>query len=307
MKVLVLGIAGPLGRLVATGLQEDGHTVAGIDRRGSAKLPEGIAVYTADIRKRPAEEIFRRFSPDVVVHMATVSHFAARTEERHRINVGGTRAVFDHCDRWGVQHAVFVGRHTYYGADADSPLYHSEDEPPMGLASYPELADLVAADLYAGSALWRLPKLDTTVLRLCYTLGKTGSGTLATYLRGRRVPTVLGFDPLFQFMHELDAAAAIRTAVQSRPRGVFNVAGPAPLPLSVIVREAGRTQVPLPEPLYAALLGRLGLPRLPRGAIEHIKHAIVVDAAHFSRVTGFRHRFDERTTLREFRDAFPLA
>src|SRR5437588_10975248 len=126
---------------------------------------------------------------------------------------------------------VFVGRHTYYGAGPDAPLYHTEDEPPQELGAYPELADLVAADLFAATQIWRTPQLNTTVLRLCYTLGASGGGTLAGFLRGRRVPMVLGFDPLFQFLHEEDAAEAIVAAVQKRPRGIYNVAGPQPLPL----------------------------------------------------------------------------
>ena len=68
-------------------------------------------------------------------------------EERHRINLGGTRVVFEHCRTYGVKHALFVGRHTFYGAAPDSPLYHTEDEPPKELATFPELADLVAACL----------------------------------------------------------------------------------------------------------------------------------------------------------------
>src|SRR5260370_5559752 len=101
----------------------------------------------------------------------------------------------------------------------------------MALSSFPELADLVAADLYASRTLWRFPELTTTVLRMCYSLGPTGHGTLATFLRGPRVPTLAGFDPLFQFMHEKDAAAAIALSLEKRPRGVFNVAGPSPVPL----------------------------------------------------------------------------
>src|SRR6185312_12640296 len=94
----------------------------------------------------------------------------ASDEVRHRINLGGTRAVFEHSRNHGVEHVIFVGRHTYYGAGSDSPLYHTEDEPPQELASYPELADLVAADLYAATELWRSPQVVTAVLRLCYTL-----------------------------------------------------------------------------------------------------------------------------------------
>jgi UDP-glucose 4-epimerase len=305
VRILIPGISGLLGRLCAERFVELGHEVAGLDRRPYRDAPPGVHVHEVDIRKRAAEDVFRTFRPEVVVHMATVNHLAARGEERYRINLGGTRTVFEHCRRWGVEHAVFVGRHTFYGASAESPLYHTEDEPPMGLATFPELADLVAADLYAGSELWRFPELTTSVLRFCYTLGPSGHGTLASFLRGGIVPAVLGFDPLFQFMHEADVIEALVKTIEARPRGVFNVAGPPPVPLSILARETGRSLLRLPEPLYASLLGRLGLPRLPRGALSHVKFPIVVDAGAFRRVTGFEHRIDEARAMAEYRSAFP--
>jgi UDP-glucose 4-epimerase len=212
--------------------------------------------------------------------------------------------VFEHSSAYGVEHVVFVGRHTYYGAAPDSPLFHNEDEPPMGLASFPELADLVAADLYAGSALWRYPGMVTSVLRLVYTLGPTAHGTLATFLRGKRVPTVLGFDPLFQFMHEHDVVAALCTTLAKRPRGVFNVAGPQPVPLSMVIRETGRTHIPIPETIFALMLGRFGLPKLPHGALEHIKYPVTVDGGAFVKATGFKHAIDETGAMRAYADAF---
>jgi UDP-glucose 4-epimerase len=305
MKVLVPGIAGRLGRMLAQHLMQDGHDVIGIDRRPFRDAPAGLEHHELDIRKRGAEEVFRRVRPNAVIHMATVTHLMVQSEDRYRINLGGTRAVFEHSAAYGVEHVVFVGRHTYYGAAADSPLFHVEDEPPMGLASFPELADLVAADLYAGSALWRHPSFVTTVLRMVYTLGPTGHGTLATFLRGARVPTILGYDPLFHFMHEEDVVKALVLSVNSRPRGVFNVSGPQPVPLSVIIRETGRTNVPLPGPLLAAALGRFGLPRLPAGALEHIRYPITVDGGAFKRLAGFAHSIDEKGAMRSYREAFP--
>lgn len=287
MKVVVPGVSGLLARLVATELVSRGHEVIGIDARPWPDAPAGVTMHLFDIRKRAAEEVFRTVRPDAVVHMGTVTHLRERSQERYRINLGSTRAVFDHCRAYGVRRAVFVGRHTYYGADADSPLYHTESEPPTGNASFPELADLVAADLYAGSALWRYPELATVVLRVVYTLGASHHGTLAGFLAGRRVPMLLGFDPLFHFMHENDAARAIVAALESEVRGVYNVAGPPPLPLSVIVREAGRQPLPVPEPLFNFLMGRFGLPRLSPGAIAHIKYPIVIDAKPFATDSGF--------------------
>jgi UDP-glucose 4-epimerase len=303
MKVLVTGISGALGRVVATRLAERGHEVVGIDVRPWYHPPDGVKVVQADIRKRPAEDVFRTQSPEALIHMATVTHLTHRSQDRFRINLGGTQAVFEHCHTYGVKRAVFVGRHTYYGATSDSPLYHTESEPPMAVHSFPELSDLVAADLYAGSALWRYPAIDTAVLRLCYTLGPLRQGTLAAFLRGPRVPTILGFDPLFHFVHDYDAAKAIVAAFERGLRGVFNVCGPPPVPLSVIVRETGRHTLPLPEPLLRAMLGRFGLPRLPPGALEHVKYPVVIDGSAFRKAADFTPQFDEDATMQAFRDA----
>jgi len=305
VRIVIPGIAGRLGRMLAERLLAAGHEVTGIDKRPWKDPPEGVEIHQVDIRKRAAEDVFRKKRPEAVIHMATVTHLVNQSEDRYRINLGGTRAVFDYSRTHGVEHVIFVGRHTYYGAAADSPLYHTEDEPPMALQHFPELADLVAADLYACTALWRQPETITTVLRMVYTLGPTGHGTLATFLRAGRVPTVLGFDPLFQFMHEADVVSALMTALDKRVRGVFNVAGPQPVPFSVLCRETGRQVVPIPEPLFAAALGRFGLPKLPRGALGHIKYPVVVDDRAFRKATGFEHAIDETRAMREYKAAFP--
>ena len=306
MRVLIPGISGSVGRKVAERLSAAGHQVTGIDRRPWPYPPAGVEVHQVDIRKRAAEEIFRKVRPEAVVHLATVTHLMERSEDRYRINLGGTKAVFDHCNTYGVEHVIFVGRHTYYGAAADAPLYHREEEPPRAIEKFPELADLVAADLYAGSALWRLPGMTTTVLRICYTLGPSGQGTLAKFIRSPRVPLVLGFDPMFQFMHEDDEARAICIALEKRIRGVFNVAGPPPVPLSVIVRQTGRTPIPLPESAWLLMLGHFGFPALSRGALDHIKHPVIMDTVAFRTATGFEVQHDDVHTLHAYRDTFPV-
>jgi UDP-glucose 4-epimerase len=301
MRVLVVGTGSALARLVAVALRDAGHEVAGLDRRPWRDAPAGIDVHQTDIRKRAAEEVFRSWHPECVIHMATVSALSSAGEERARINVGGTKALFEHCVAHRVKHVVFVGRHTYYGATGDSPLYHTENEPPQGMGSFPELADLIAADLYAANMLWREPKLSTCILRIVYTLGPSRSGTLASFIKGKRVPIVLGFDPLFQFLEETDAVRAITLAAEKQPRGIFNVAGPSPVPLSMIIEQTGRTPIPLPEPLIRRLVGHFGLPSVPRGALNHLKFPIVVDGRAFQAATGFKHAVDEVEALRRFR------
>lgn len=301
MKVMVTGVSGALSRKVAERLVQHGHTVIGVDRRPWPDAPKGIEIHRTDIRKRPVEELFRTRRPDALIHMATVTHLSHSREERYRINMNGTRAVFDHAHTYGVKQAIFVGRHTIYGAAPDAPLYRTEAEPPLASSTWPDLADLVASDLFAASALWRYPQIKTSVLRMVYTLGPSRRGTLASFLGGARVPGVLGFDPLYHFMHELDATDAIVLALEKAVSGVFNVAGPQPVPLSVLARGTGRRFVPLLEPLFAHVIGRFGFPALPYGAVAHVKYPIVVDDAAFRKATGFEAAYDENAVMEAFR------
>lgn len=301
MKIMVTGISGIIGRMVTHELLKREYEVIGVDRRPWPDAPDGVLMHTGDIRKRPVEDLFRTKRPDAVIHMATVTHFTSAFEERYRINLHGTRAIFEHCHNYGVKQAIFVGRHTVYGAASDAPLYHNESEPPLAASTFPALADMVAADLFAGSALWRWPELKTAVLRLVYPLGSSRRGTLASYLSGKRIPTVLGFDPLYQFMHEQDAAMAIVRALEAKLHGVYNVTGPMPVPLSLMCEIIGKRAVGIPEPLFARTQGHFGFSKLPAGALNHVKYPVVVDGNLFREATGFEHHFDEIQTLQAFR------
>jgi UDP-glucose 4-epimerase len=301
MRVLVTGAAGRLGRIFVRALHEAGHSVVGIDRREDPESPARI--HQIDLLRHAAGEVFQKEKPEAVVHTASVTQRQSDPHDRHRVNLVGTKTLFDLCQSHGVAQAVFVGRHTYYGATSDAALYRTEGEPPLGLESFPELADLVAADLFSGSMLWQRPEMITSVLRFVYTLGPSKTGTLADYLHGPRVPMVLGFDPLFHFMHEQDAAQALLLAITGRLRGVYNVAGPSPLPLSALVREAGRSRLLLPERILWACLGRFGLPSLHESALDHIKYSLVVDAKAFVEATGFTPKYDQLETIRAFASA----
>src|SRR5439155_13912209 len=98
--------------------------------------------------------------------------------------------------------------------------------------------------------------------------------------------TIMGFNPMMQFVHEEDVAEAVALALQTGAHGVFNLAGPGAVPSKVAIRETGGTAVPLPESVARAIFGRpfrLGLFGTSPGAVDFIKYSFTVYGSAFAR------------------------
>ncbi len=288
-KVLITGIAGGIGRLVARRLMDD-HQVIGIDQSPWHGAPDEIRVHVLDLRKRHFEDIVRTEHPDTVVHMAFVRHFRGDPAVRHQVNVDGTRRLLEHCAKYDVKNVVVVSSAYVYGALPENPRYVTEDHPLNVSRTFPELRDLAEVEGVVAAFLWRYPQIATTILRPVNTLGQYTHSAIGRYLNLDVVPTVMGFNPMMQFIHEQDVADAVALAVEQRPRGIFNVAGPTAVPLLTAIHEIGRRHFPLPDPLAHVLiqgLFRLSIYDFPAGALDFIKYPCTVCDDAFRQTTGF--------------------
>lgn len=299
-KVLITGIAGGLGRLVARRLRRSCQVIGADRQEWSARLPE-LPFYQVDLRTRAFEDVFRTERPDTVVHLGFVRHFRAGQEERYDVNVRGTRRLLDHCRHHGVGRLVVLSTSYVYGAMAENPSFMDEEHPLSASRNYPEIRDLVEVDTMSTSFMWQHVDIDTSVIRPVPTLGYYVESTIASYLRSRPVVVAMGFDPMMQFMHEDDLVEALALSVEKGVRGVYNVTGPGQVPLRVAIRETGGTPLPLPEPLLRRYAARFM--SLPSGAIDFIKFPCTIDGGRFVRDTGFRPRIGLKETFRSLRRA----
>ncbi len=142
MKALITGAGGFVGPHLHTHLVDCGDTVVTSDRVGT----DGI-----DITDREAvHELLARHRPDVVYHLAAVTHVNESWREPNRvlrINVEGTANVLDACIAAGVSRVLVVGSAEEYGKvdAADLPL--REDSPLRPTTPYG--ASKVAASFFA--------------------------------------------------------------------------------------------------------------------------------------------------------------
>ncbi len=301
-RLLITGIAGGQGRLVAKRLARD-FAISGIDAARWEGHAREVTFHQADLRSKKVEDVFRKDRPTAVVHLGLVRH-QFDEKLRHDVNVVGTKRILEYCAAYGVKKLVILSSSYVYGALAENPYYMDEDTALNVSRHYPEIRDLAEVDTLATAFLWRYPEIKTSILRPVSTLGYYVHSTIGAYLKLPYVPTVFGFNPMMQFIHEEDVAEAIALTLETATRGVFNLVGPGAVPLKVAIRETGGTAIPVFEPLARDLLSRLfryGLYPFPADAIDFAKYPCTIDGRRFRAATGFKPLYTLEETLRSVR------
>ncbi|MCE0768409.1 NAD-dependent epimerase/dehydratase family protein [Pseudonocardia kujensis] len=259
----------------------------------------------ADIRNPLIAKVISGAGVDTVVHAALSAgpgSSGGRTAMKE-MNVIGTMQLLAACQKSErVRRVVLKSTTAVYGSGSRDPALFDESMTPKDLPSGGYAKDAAEIEGYLRGFARRRPDVTTTVLRFCNYVGPRIETVLTRYFALPVVPTILGFDPRLQFLHEEDALAVLeRAAVEEHP-GVYNVAADGVLMLSQAVRRAGRVQVAVPAPL----VGPVG--RFLRGArvvdyspeqMRFLNFGRVVDTTRLKERFGFHPRW---TTVQAFDD-----
>ncbi|WP_428265485.1 NAD-dependent epimerase/dehydratase family protein [Haliangium sp.] len=299
-KVVVTGIAGRLGRIVAQMLHRDQrYHVVGLDRRPFRDRPRDIEHHRVDLRSKRARDIFRHGDVDALVHLGVMHGPRATAEELYSWNVSGTARMLEYCLAYQVPKVLILSSANVYGPRPGNTQFLTEEAPLLGAQAFPRMRDLVEIDHMGASFFWRARDVDTVILRPVHILGGVRNAP-SNYLRLATVPTLLGFDPMVQVIHERDVAEAIACALRPGTRGIYNITGPGEVPLSVILRELGKRTVPIPHPLAKpawSMAFRLGLSSYPVAEFDFIRYVCMVDGRRAREELGFRPRHSLRETI----------
>ena len=297
--VVITGICGRLGRRLARVLHRE-RKVIGVDRRPFDDKPKDIQHAQIDIRRRKLKDLFRSEAVQAVVHLGVMHNPRTSASEHHSWNVAGFAKLLEYIAKFQIPKLVVLSSANVYGPQPENPQFLSEEAPLLGGARFGEIRDLIEVDMLAQSFFWKHPTAETVILRPVHILG-TVHNAASNFLRLSPVPTLLGYDPMIQVIHEKDVVGALRLALRPGVRGVFNVAGPAPIPLSRVVRILDRPTVPIPYSVGKAVLKRLWRLRLtnfPAPELDHIRYVCMVDDRRVREELGFKHAFDIEETVR---------
>ncbi|WP_416973536.1 NAD-dependent epimerase/dehydratase family protein [Streptomyces sp. 4F14] len=311
--VLVTGVARRLGGRFVRRIQRDPGVdrVIGVDVVRPEHSLGGADFVQADIRQPTIARVLAESGADTVVHMdvtGTALGSGSRTTVKET-NVIGTMQLLGACQKApGVKRLVVKSSTNVYGSAPRDPAVFTESTAAKSLPSGGFAKDAVEVEGYVRGFARRRPDVAVCVLRFANILGPGAETPLASYFALPVLPTVFGYDPRLQFVHEDDVIEVLRIASYDPARGTqnsgtFNIAGDGVLLLSQCSRRLGRPTVPLllPAVTWAGSLVRtLGMTDFSPEQIRLLTHGRVVSTALMRETLGFVPAYTTAGTFADF-------
>lgn len=298
-----------LGRNLVGLLEEDDAIarIVAIDTQTPRTAGNKTRFYQLDLTEPAVDarlsEILQAEEVDMVVHLAFLSSPSHATAWAHELQSVGTMHVLNACREQRVRKLVMWSETLLYGPHPDNPNFLTERHPLRGLEGSVFLRDRIEAERETARFAEQSADRVVTVLRLAPMLGPTVQNFMTRWLSRRLVPTMMGFDPLLQMVHELDALAAFKMAIDRDVPGAFNIVGDGVLPVSTVVKLAGRVAVPIPHFVARqanALLWAAHLNEAPPAFLDYLRYLCVADGAKARAELGFRPAFTSREAVVDF-------
>jgi UDP-glucose 4-epimerase len=310
--VALTGAASFLGTNLIGLLEEDDRVqrIVALDVHKPATAGKKTRAYDVDLTQPTSEarvaEILAAERADTLLHLAFLASPTHASAWAHELESVGTMHVLVAARHAQVHKLVLWSQTLLYGAHPSNPNFLAETHPLRASAHEPFFADKIEAEGEALRFAQRANGATVTILRTAPILGPTIDNYVTRYLSRRLVPTMMGFDPLVQFIHEVDAIAAFKLAVDRDVPGTFNVVGEGVLPLSTVVKLAGRIALPIPHPLarpLTALAWAAQLADAPPVFLKYLRFLCVADGQKAWDTMGFRPAYTTREALVDFTSA----
>jgi UDP-glucose 4-epimerase len=294
-RVLITGVSRFWGAHLARQLEADPSVEAIVAVDTQTPLVELIRTdyVRADIRHSLIGKLLRAMKIDTVVHAGLiVDPRRAPARLVHETNVIGTMNLIAACGAADspVQKLVVKSSTAIYGSEPDDPSFWSEEMVRRAPPHDTFTRDLDEVEAYVRDFSIRRPDAVVTVLRFANVLGPSHDTPFARLFGLGVVPTVCGFDPRLQFLHEEDAVAVFERMVLESHPGTFNVAGSGIVVLSQAVSMMGKVNLPV-IPFFGSELAMAALDRVVAiGFSPHLtrllRYGRVVDTTALSERLG---------------------
>lgn len=303
--VLITGVADFWGARLAGRLAQEPHLhVVGVDTQMPPYKIEGLDFIQTDIRNPLFVELLREEKVQTVCHLA-FRESRRKSEADFDLNVMGTMKVFGAAAEAGVQKIIQMSSTAIYGAAPHNPAFLPESWPLNGSKEYGYIRYRIEIEEFSEGFAQQFPHMTLTTLRFANILGPTVKTPLSALLSMDVVPTLLGFTPMMQLIHEDDVVEALAHAIAQDVPGTFNVAALDPVPLEKMLRLMGNWELPLLHPLaYVGVNLLAGTPLKPLRYfpldLDYLRYRWVADVQKMQEKMGFMPQKSAVETIQQF-------
>ncbi|GAB2690438.1 NAD-dependent epimerase/dehydratase family protein [Thalassiella azotivora] len=306
--VLVTGVSRYLGGRFAKLLTATPgvERVIGVDVVPPPHDIGGAEFVRADIRNPVIAKVIARAEVDTVVHMNVIATplSAGGRVSMKEINVIGTMQLLAACQKApSLRRLVVKSTAGVYGSSPRDPALFTEDMNAKVLPRAGWGKDSVEVEGYVRGFSRRRPDVDVVVLRLANFVGPGVRTALTDYFELPVVPTVLGFDPRLQVVHEDDGLEALRLATVGDATGLVNVAGDGVVTLHQAIGMCGKVPTPVPGPLVpviGATIRRTGLADFTSDQVAFLSYGRGLDTTRMREVIGLEPRYTTREAFADY-------
>ena len=311
-RVLITGVASFWGGRLAQALEAnpDVDIIVGLDAVDPSMPLERTEFVRTDQHYSILARIVRATQVDTNLHtFLVVDSTRASNTRLHEINVIGTMnllAAAGAADS-SVRHIVVKSSGLVYGSSWQDPAWFREELPRVNPARSRVERSLVEVESYLRDFAEDNPHVLVTLIRFSNVVGTDIVTPITKALQLPRVPSIMGFDPLVQFVEEDDVIRAIEFAMDNEVGGVFNVAGDGRLPWSEVAAICGKRLAPMPPVLTewaAAPLNLLGV-ELPPELLDLLRYGRGMDNRRLKQA-GFAYRYTSAGAVENFARAIRL-
>jgi UDP-glucose 4-epimerase len=308
-RVLLTGTSGFLGSNVLKRLKQDGRytRIVAVDIEKPPVKAGKEKFYKVDLSHPRADEMLYEImegeKPDTVVHTGFYQRPIEDTTYAHELTSIGTMHILSACTEASIRKIVVGSRTLVYGARYDNPHYMDEDYTPRPRPDYEFQLDKVEVERQL-LRFWKSnPNTLVTVLRHCSVMGPSVDNCWTHYLSMPACPTILGYNPLIQFISEEDILDAFKLAIDEDYPGVFNIVGQRIIPLSMVLKLANKVRLPMPYLVAESFFRALWIAKtgpFPPEHLDFLRYHCLADGSRAKEVMGFEAKKTAWEALEEF-------
>ncbi len=302
-KVFITGASGYLGKLLLKKLNDSDWVseIHGVDINDLDLTSLGKVTFTKmSVNDSGLIDLVKEKSPDIMMHFAFIVDPIHDINKLRRVNIEGTKNVLN--ASVDVPYFMLASSGTAYGAFEDNPIPLTYEHPIRKHPSFEYAANKTAIEELTNAFANQNLDQRISIIRPTVVYGPTVDNYLSGMLSEIAIPSIKGYNPPLQFVHEYDVTESIAHILEKEATGTFNITPKDSMTIKEVIARSGKATVAIPYGIAKFLINlawnmKLKFQKYPAGFLDYIMYPWVMDNSRLTNELGYVFKYSSEQTL----------